>query len=436
MALPPPPDGLDLAESRVSQVTGVLASTWTLAAIAVSLRFFARRLRQSRIWPEDWIIVVSLIAAGVHVFITLGLMIPNGTGKHVWAAPPIATKAWAIGLFISELAYTITLTTVKFSTLLFYWRIFNTRTSIRPRIWIMFGIVSSWCIAVLLVSIFQCIPTNAFWDRYDPVNPMSPTEFTCGVDVNKFFNGNSIPNIITDALVVMLPIPYVLSLQMRKPQKFALLGVFLLGTFVTIISMVRLKTILAVDLKSPDITWNFCDTIIWTNVEANIAIVCACLPSLKPLLSLAIDGTMSSSKSKEDKSSDGSYMLSNGAKFGSRHGSNHLGSISHSHTTVQGQCPNHGNAYMDPAVSGRTTMQGNYPDLGSSYLGSKAASQITVKGGRSGIEQDDERPFTRLSDVGSNSSSIEDGRYKREAEVKPVIIINKDFEVKSIIQKP
>ncbi|KAK1569460.1 uncharacterized protein LY79DRAFT_653959 [Colletotrichum navitas] len=427
MALPPPPEGLDLGESRVHEVTSILVATWTLSFIAVSLRFFARRLRQTQIWPEDWIIVVSLLAAGVHVFITIGLMIPNGTGKHVWVGPPVATKAWALGLFISEIAYTITLTTIKSSILMFYWRIFGARPSIRILIWILFGVVMSWCIAVLLVSIFQCIPTHAFWERYDPVSPMSPTEFYCGVNVNMFFNGNSIPNIITDAFVVMLPIPYVLALQMSRPQKLALLGVFLLGTFVTIISIVRLQTILSVDLKSPDITWNFCSTIIWTNVEANIAIVCACLPSLKPLLSLMIDGTLKSSNTKEDESC-GSYALSNGARFGARSGSSHLGSIGDIHITVKGNCPNHGNASLSPAVSSRTT---NY---GSTSLGSKVVNHLTVKGSCPGNGQDDERPFTRLSE-GRSNSSLEETGYNHGAEGKPAILVSQDFEVKSIITR-
>jgi hypothetical protein len=37
---------------------------------------------------------------------------------------------------------------------------------------------------------------------------------------------------------------------------------------------VRLVFIQGVDLASPDITWNFCNAIIWTNVEGNLAIVC------------------------------------------------------------------------------------------------------------------------------------------------------------------
>lgn len=58
---------------------------------------------------------------------------------------------------------------------------------------------------------------------------MNPKDFTCGVQLTAFFNGNSIPNIITDAMVVLLPLPYVWQLQLRLSQKVAVGGIFALG---------------------------------------------------------------------------------------------------------------------------------------------------------------------------------------------------------------
>ncbi|KAI3556635.1 hypothetical protein CABS03_00915 [Colletotrichum abscissum] len=327
MASLPVPDGIDLSESRVASIIGALSCTWALAAIAVALRFLARRIQSNKLWLEDWLITVSLTAAAVHVFISIGYMIPNGTGEHIWVAPTSATRAWAIGLFVSEVAYTVTLSTVKWSTLALYWRIFNARKSIRYYIWAMAGIVLAWFIAVILVTIFQCLPVHAFWARYDTVKPLSSDQYTCGVDVKMFFKGNSIPNIITDALVVLLPIPYVWKLQLHKAQKFALAGIFALGTFVTVVSMARLNVILSVDLTSPDITWNFIDTIIWTNVEANTAIICelACLPCLKPILNLALNGRLKSSIKRSGQNSGGQYILNDRTKPSTANGSSYLG---------------------------------------------------------------------------------------------------------------
>ncbi|KAK1514577.1 TAM domain methyltransferase [Colletotrichum costaricense] len=287
MASLPVPDGIDLSESRVASIIGALSCTWALAAIAVALRFLARRIQSNKLWLEDWLITVSLTAAAVHVFISIGY--------------------------------------IKWSTLALYWRIFNARKSIRYYIWAMAGIVLAWFIAVILVTIFQCLPVHAFWARYDTVNPLSSDQYTCGVDVKMFFKGNSIPNIITDALVVLLPIPYVWKLQLHKAQKFALAGIFALGTFVTVVSMARLNVILSVDLTSPDITWNFIDTIIWTNVEANTAIICACLPCLKPILNLALNGRLKSSIRRSGQNSGGQYILNDRTKPSTTNGSSYLG---------------------------------------------------------------------------------------------------------------
>ncbi|KAK6855205.1 hypothetical protein PG995_008737 [Apiospora arundinis] len=302
MALPPPPPGLDLTENKVADINGTLVGMFSLATVTVALRMFSRRLNCNPIWAEDWLAIVGWMAQGVHCLVSVLYMVPNGTGRHVWAAPPIAVKAWAIGLFISEICYTITIASIKWSTLCFYWRIFNTRTSIRIPIWTLASIVGMWATAVILVTILQCIPIQAFWQRYDPFNPISPDEFFCGVQLNPFFNGNSIPNIITDGLIVLLPLPYVWQLQLRRPQRIAVAGIFALGAFVTTVSIIRLRLITAVDLLSADITWNFNDTIIWTNIETNTAIICACLPALKPLLNLALKGTLKSSSNDPSKS--------------------------------------------------------------------------------------------------------------------------------------
>ncbi|KAF6808677.1 hypothetical protein CPLU01_15638 [Colletotrichum plurivorum] len=389
MASAPIPPGLDLGESRVTDIVSALSVTWALAGVAVVLRFAARRIQANPLWLEDWLIAFSLIAAGVHVFISIGYMVPHGTGKHIWVAPPTATKAWAIGLFVSEMAYTATLSTVKWSTLALYWRIFNARKSIRVLIWVLCGIVSAWAIAVFLVTLFQCIPVNAFWARFDTENPMAPEDFRCGVDVKMFFKGNSIPNIITDALIIILPIPYVWSLQLQRAQKVALAGIFALGTFVTIVSMLRLHVILSVDLASPDITWNFIDTIVWTNVEANTAIICACLPCLKPLLSLALKGKLRSTVKQSNKNSGGRYILndlSNGVGHSFRAGT---------------------------------------------------PGPIAIRKGVSATGTDDERPFTRLSEQESSKSNDERDSNHDIGEIVQGkgILVTKEFDMKDSCQR-
>ena len=78
----------------------------------------------------------------------------------------------------------------------------------------------------MLITIFQCTPVSGFWDRFSPTHP---TNSKCGVNVNQFFEGNSIPNILTDAAILILPMPFVWKLHLPRAQKMALSSIFLLG---------------------------------------------------------------------------------------------------------------------------------------------------------------------------------------------------------------
>ena len=73
----------------------------------------------------------------------------------------------------------------------------------------------------LLIILLQCIPLRGFWDK--------SIQATCGVDDYKFFQGNSIPNIITDLILLALPMPSVWALQITRSQKISLAMVFVLG---------------------------------------------------------------------------------------------------------------------------------------------------------------------------------------------------------------
>jgi hypothetical protein len=98
----------------------------------------------------------------------------------------------------------------------------------------------------------------------------------------KAYVGPSAVNVITDVILLVLPIPYVWSLNAALAQRLILIGIFLLGTFVAVVSVVRLSIFIGLDLASPDVTYNLSEVFIWSSVEINVGLICACLPSLRP----------------------------------------------------------------------------------------------------------------------------------------------------------
>ncbi|GFP53034.1 satratoxin biosynthesis SC1 cluster protein 4 [Trichoderma asperellum] len=303
--LPPPPSGINLDDDRRASIMVTSIVTWCLAVLVVGLRIVSRRLKNIDLWIDDWLIIAALIPSCAHVFGMGVYAVSRGLGRHVWAGPPDARYAWAVGLFIAELGYFVTIACVKWSILAFYYRSFKIRSSVKLPIFTLAVIVLMWAVGVILVTILQCQPTNAWWERFNPTHPLQPDQYKCTVDSVKFFYGNAIPTIVTDILILVLPLPYITKLQLPRGQKWALAGIFLVGLFVTIVSIVRLHYLLQGNLTSPDITWNFVNIALWSVVEGNTAIFCACLPFLRPILSKFTFGifSLSSLPSKKQPSS-------------------------------------------------------------------------------------------------------------------------------------
>lgn len=118
-----------------------------------------------------------------------------------------------------QLTYTFTVPTVKISILLFYRRIFVTRSfQIASMVLIMCCV--AWFIAIFLLDIFQCSPVQRQWDRMLPG--------TCVNDRLSFVT-NGIFNIIIDFATLLLPMPVIWKLHRSWQDRIALMGIFALG---------------------------------------------------------------------------------------------------------------------------------------------------------------------------------------------------------------
>lgn len=52
----------------------------------------------------------------------------------------------------------------------------------------------------------------------------------------------------------------------------------------TIVSILRLKSLIAFSYSAENPTWDFFDVGIWSDIEINVSMICACLPSFRLLL--------------------------------------------------------------------------------------------------------------------------------------------------------
>jgi hypothetical protein len=103
---------------------------------------------------------------------------------------------------------------------------------------------------------------------------------------------------------MLLPFPVLIRTQIQKRKKIALLGLFALGTFITVIQILRIRTIKNLS--------NYLDSsslIMWSTVENNLGIIVACVPTLAPLFKYFAEKTQRSSASKSATRAKSGYSL-------------------------------------------------------------------------------------------------------------------------------
>ncbi|KAK1750077.1 hypothetical protein QBC47DRAFT_124595 [Echria macrotheca] len=165
----------------------------------------------------------------------------------------------------------------KLSILCLYIRVL-TYERVRLAAKILLGIVLVSHIYILATLFTACVPLDAFWD-------FSKRETAYCHDISVYWSHAGL-NIVTDFLIFMLPLTVIHKVRTIRPQKIALLVIFILAFTVCIISLARVALlVVASNSIARDVTWDAASTATWNSWEINIAIVCACLTTMKPLAS-------------------------------------------------------------------------------------------------------------------------------------------------------
>ncbi|KAL3477450.1 hypothetical protein BJX99DRAFT_246211 [Aspergillus californicus] len=271
-----------MADSNVAycgqQLMGVSISIAALQVIIVGARFYTRYTQRVENGIDDYLMIPALIASLAQSALYIYLVKRGGVGYHLdyVARTPSKLVILQKGLYANQiLDFPFTVTPAKISILLFYVRIFPVR-KFRIFTYIVGAIVLGHGIGVLLAAIFQCSPIAYTWDK-------AIVGGSC-FNQEAFFRYVSPPNILTDVVILVMPLPYVWKLHTHVGHKVALTGVFLLGSLGTVASILRM-TIFFQESALTDPTWTSVKLGIWTILECGIIIIAACLPSIWPLIS-------------------------------------------------------------------------------------------------------------------------------------------------------
>lgn len=242
-----------------------------LAILSVCGRYWARYRSVASFGADDWLVLASLILLFV-TFAMNAIMFENGLGLPADRVPMAYLITIGKALFSDTILYLIILATIKVAILHMYCRVFPIH-SFRLAARILSVVTCIWSLMFVLLCVFQCTPVAKAWD---------PNVQGKCMNLRMGYIGNAIPNILTDVVMLLMPLYHVWHLQIKLAQRIAVSCIFLLGAFVIVASAYRFSRILKVD--PADLSYTLKQPTMWSFVEVSVALICACLPMMKPLL--------------------------------------------------------------------------------------------------------------------------------------------------------
>ncbi|KAH8655957.1 hypothetical protein BGZ61DRAFT_500366 [Ilyonectria robusta] len=130
-----------------------------------------------------------------------------------------------------------------------------------------FFLVVGYHTAIFFAVIFGCRPIQKHWTV--------GMEGTC-INRPALYIATVGLGILSDLVLLVLPMPMILRLQMPSRQKAGLVLLFTIGSATLVTSIVRLILLIPIQ-HSRDSTWVMSSAVVWVFVEANLLIICASL---------------------------------------------------------------------------------------------------------------------------------------------------------------
>ncbi|KAJ5415707.1 hypothetical protein N7465_004402 [Penicillium sp. CMV-2018d] len=239
-----------------------------LVTIFVALRFYTRfRFKQS-LGVEDlacsiaWVLFMGYCAISI-------VLSQHGAGYPIAELSPKEQTAFKKFCYIATILYCPMALFVKIALLAILTRIF---APFRGKVWFIYiflGCLCCYYIVALIVKIRICSPIPRYW-----LGEKVPG--TC-LDQTAALIADSVISVVSDLIILILPLPLTWSLQMSRNRKLRVIGLLGAGGLATGFSLYRLVMVLQ---GSNDEGLMFIRVILSGNAEGGVGLICACLPVL------------------------------------------------------------------------------------------------------------------------------------------------------------
>ncbi|KAF1950012.1 hypothetical protein CC80DRAFT_247354 [Byssothecium circinans] len=296
-----------------------------IAFLAISItvfttRMWARYTITKNVGVDDWIVACAILPlVGTTISTVLAIRI-YGLQWHVWDQTKHTNVTSRRAIIAIEMTYLAATCLTKISILCFYKRI-TSRTISRTFvycIWASMGFVIAYFVAFSIALITMCNPVEGYWRLFD-ASWRKHNKVNCHNEGAIIISAVVIST-VQDFFICALPALLVWNLQIPKRQKLALIALFGMGILTSICGVMRTYYAVYVYYGTYDISWYSYYGWIWTVIEADLGVVCASAPALKPFFRRYFKSTTFGSTRPTQSSS---------SQNGTAHGKTSRGNSSH-----------------------------------------------------------------------------------------------------------
>ncbi|KAI8657306.1 hypothetical protein NCS57_01108600 [Fusarium keratoplasticum] len=249
----------------VSGLGMAIAALFFLQFMYVKLGLLRKTDGETACLMLAWLSSIAVQAVALRSYY-LGLM-----GVHAWE---LSLDDYIFGskfMVISPILYAICTGASKMSLILFYRKLSPQRWW-KWSVYFVLFLVAGYNISIFFAIIFGCQPFNKHWD-------VRVTEGSC-VNRPAIYICTAVLGIASDLLLLVMPMPMIMRLQMPPRQKAGLVLLFGIGSATLVTSVVRLILLMPI-LTTTDTTWVISSAVVWIYVEANLLVICASLTTLR-----------------------------------------------------------------------------------------------------------------------------------------------------------
>ncbi|PVH94682.1 hypothetical protein DM02DRAFT_506413, partial [Periconia macrospinosa] len=166
---------------------------------------------------------------------------------------------------------------LKASVVVFYLNIFQTAyPHFRITAYYVLTYITINTLILLFLLIFACQPIATFWDR--------DIKGKC-LSIPAIGNAISVSAIIQDFILLLMPLNIIRTLRMNLRRKIGIGCLFGIGGMGCIATILRLHAHSNSSFRlSLDPTWDYCQGMIWVEIELTAIYMCVSLPTIRILL--------------------------------------------------------------------------------------------------------------------------------------------------------